>query len=81
LDQGRKTLKGKMVALIVLATLIVSLVFLAYAQKQAAIPRIGILRAGTPPDANLESFLQALRVLGYVEGNNIIIEHRFVEGK
>ena len=74
-------MKGKMVALIVLATLIVSLVFVTYAQKQAAIPRIGILRAVTQPDANLELFLQALRDLGYVEGNNINIEHRFAEGK
>jgi len=70
-----------MVTLIILATLIVSLVFLSHAQKQAAIPRIGILRAETPPGAYLELFLQALRDLGYVEGNNITIERRFAEEK
>ena len=72
-------MRRKMVALVILATLIVSLVFLAHAQKQAAIPRIGILRVGRQPDVNLESFLSALRDLGYAEGNNITIEHRFVE--
>ena len=74
-------MRRKMLAPIILPTLIVSLVFLAHAQKQAAIPRIGILRVGTLPDANLESFLQALQDLGYVEGSNMTIERRFAEAK
>lgn len=74
-------MRRKTVALIIFATFIVSLVFLSHAQKQAALPRIGILRAGTPPDANLELFVQALRDLGYVEGNNITLERRFAEEK
>ena len=74
-------MRTKLVALIILATLIVSLIFFAHAQKQMAIPRIGILRAGTLPNANLELFLSALRDLGYVEGNNVNIERRFAAGK
>ena len=52
----------------------------AHAQKQAPIPRIGILRAGQPPDKNLELFLQGLRELGYVDGKNILLVFRFVGG-
>ena len=52
----------------------------ALAQQQSSIPRIGILRAGAPPDSNLQSFLQAMRELGYVEGKNILIEIRYAEG-
>src|SRR6185503_11606271 len=53
----------------------------AHAQKQAAIPRIGILRAGAPPtDGAPDVFLQELRRLGYVEGKNILIEMRYAEG-
>ena len=52
----------------------------AHAQKQATIPRIGILRAGQPPDKNLELFVQALAALGHVDGKNILFEYRFVGG-
>jgi ABC-type uncharacterized transport system substrate-binding protein len=63
------------------AALILAPVYLAQAQKQASIPRIGILLLGAPPIANLTLFLQALRELGHIEGKNIIIEYRFAEGK
>jgi len=53
----------------------------AHAQKQSTTPRIGILRSGAPPDANLELFLQGLRDLGYIEGKNILLELRFAGGK
>ena len=57
----------------------------AHAQKQASIPRIGILRPGAPvpegsPDEFLNVFFQELRRLGYVEGKNIFIEMRYAEG-
>ena len=67
--------------LIILATLIFAQVYLAHAQKQASIPRIGVLLLGAPPNANLDAFIQGLRELGYVEGKNILIEYRFAEGK
>jgi putative ABC transport system substrate-binding protein len=51
-----------------------------HAQQSKKIHRVGILRAGAPPDRTLELFLQALRELGYVEGKNIKIETRFAEG-
>jgi putative tryptophan/tyrosine transport system substrate-binding protein len=50
------------------------------AQQSKKIPRIGFQGAGTY-DENEEAFRQGLRELGYVEGQNIIIEWRFAEGK
>jgi putative ABC transport system substrate-binding protein len=48
------------------------------------IPRIGFLSGGSPTTtspARYEAFRQRLRELGYVEGKNIVIEYRWVEGK
>ena len=64
-----------------MATLILAPVDLTRAQKQASVPRIGVLLLGAPPNANLDAFVQGLRELGYIEGKNILIEYRFAEGK
>ncbi len=47
------------------------------------VPRIGLLRATTLSDAapNNNAFRQGLRELGYLEGKNILIEHRLAKGK
>ena len=55
----------------------------ADAQQPTKVYRIGRLIAGNPPagpDPSLEAFRQGLRDLGYVEGHNLVIEHRFAEG-
>jgi putative ABC transport system substrate-binding protein len=50
-----------------------------HAAKQ---PRLGILLYSTPKgDPNLASFLRALRDLGYVEGQNLVIDYRYAEGR
>jgi putative tryptophan/tyrosine transport system substrate-binding protein len=77
---GAKSMKTK-ITVWLLATFVLAPFSLVHAQKQANIPRIGILRAGAPPDASLELFLQGLRALGYVEGKNIIMELRHAGGK
>ena len=63
--------------------LLLALCFPAEAQQPTKIARIGYLHSGpaaTPP-ASLAAFRQGLRDLGYIEGNNIIIEYRFAEYK
>jgi putative ABC transport system substrate-binding protein len=63
----------------------VSWPFAACAQQPAKVPRIGYLSLGSASGgfslARDEAFRQGLSELGYVEGKNIIIEHRFAEGK
>ena len=53
--------------------------------SRRGIPRIGFLidsSASDPATAlRLDAFRQGLRELGYVEGKNIIVEHRYAEGK
>ena len=65
----------------ILAALIFAPVNLAQAQKPTSIPRIGVLHAGTPPDISAGIFIEGLRQLGYNDGKNISIEHRFAQGK
>jgi len=65
--------------------MMVALLMLAFthsgeAQQSGKIPKIGILRTGSPPDANIEGFRQGLRELGYIEGQNIILEYRWANG-
>lgn len=55
----------------------------AQAQQEKKVPRIGHLSASSPSETSprLEAFRQGLRELGYLEGQNITIEHRYAEGK
>jgi putative tryptophan/tyrosine transport system substrate-binding protein len=56
---------------------------IAHAQQPTKVPRIGFLC--TVPlaaySARIEAFRLGLRDLGYVEGQNIVIEYRSAEGK
>ena len=56
---------------------------MAQAQQTAKVPRIGFLGNSTAAlEANLVGpFRDGLRDLGYVEGQNIVIEYRWAEGK
>src|SRR5215217_4709393 len=46
----------------------------ADAQPTRRIYRIGLLRIGAPPPSFIGPFLGGLRDLGYVEGQNLVIE-------
>jgi putative ABC transport system substrate-binding protein len=53
------------------------------AEQAPAIPRIGMLRTGSPSHRpeEIEAFRKGLRDLGYVEEQNIAIAFRFAEGR
>ena len=55
----------------------------AEAQQPGKIPRIGYLSNADPAtdSARAGGIRQALRELGYIEGQNIAIEYRYAEGK
>ena len=56
----------------------------AHAQQQAGkVPRIGFLGLTSPSDrpSLLDAFRQGLRELGWVEGQNIVIDYRYAEGQ
>jgi ABC-type uncharacterized transport system substrate-binding protein len=54
----------------------------ARAQQAAKVPRVGFLSPlSLATDTRLESFLQGLRELGYVDGQTIAIKFRFGDGK
>jgi putative tryptophan/tyrosine transport system substrate-binding protein len=60
----------------------VALPLAARAQPMAKVWRVGMLEttAATLNAANLDAFRQALRQLGYVEGQNLIVEYRSGDG-
>jgi putative tryptophan/tyrosine transport system substrate-binding protein len=58
---------------------------LAAEAQPRKVPRVGYLSPGSPSDPGrqrrFEAFRQGLRELGYVEGQDIVIESRWAEGK
>ena len=53
----------------------------ANAQGTTKVWRVGILDTTSAKSANVEAFRNALSQLGYVEGQNLIIEYRSGEGR
>jgi putative tryptophan/tyrosine transport system substrate-binding protein len=53
----------------------------ADAQQAGKVPRIGFLGVTSPSDRPplLEALQQRLRELGWVEGQNIVIDYRYAE--
>jgi putative tryptophan/tyrosine transport system substrate-binding protein len=73
-----------MALLITLTLAILVAPLAAEAQQATNVHRVGrLLAAGSPaagPDPSFEAFRQGLRELGYVEGQNVVIEDRYTEG-
>ncbi|MBI4607389.1 MAG: ABC transporter substrate-binding protein [Candidatus Rokubacteria bacterium] len=71
------------VALIVTLALGLLSALLAAEAQQANVPRIGVLTMASASAyaARLAAFDQGLRELGWIEGQNIVIERRYGEGK
>ncbi len=66
-----------------LATVFLTTVSPAEAQPAGKIPRIGYIALADSHsrDPQVDAFRQGLRDLGYVEGKNILIEFRYLEGE
>ena len=67
----------------IIATFVPVCVHLAEAQQFKKVPRIGYLVSGSSSSeaARLKAFREGLSQLGYVEGQNIIIEYRYGDGR
>ena len=52
-------------------------------QQRAKIPRLGFLSPGSPATvgADVQAFRQGLRELGWLEGQHLVIEYRWAEGR
>ncbi len=70
-----------------LSAALLSTVPFVQAQQAKKVPRIGYLSTGLLASASayerirIEAFREGLRDLGYIEGQNILIEYRHAEGK
>jgi len=68
-----------------LGTLAASLLLVplaAWAQPAGKVYRIGVLELGGSPTSNAgKAFRQQLHELGYIEGQNIVLEYRLAEGR
>lgn len=72
-------------AIWITTALVLATTELTHAQQPAKIPRIGFVQARvspTPsaPDPLADAFRNGLRDHNYVEGKNVIVEHRYAEG-
>jgi putative ABC transport system substrate-binding protein len=73
-------LRGSCVFFVPLCALLFSFCLPVQAQQPKRVPRIGFVNTeGSPqaPGPQFEAFRQGLRDLGYVEGGNILIDHRY----
>jgi len=68
-------------AVILLALLFLAAPLAAEAQETGKLYRVGFLSGGAAPSPTLPRLLEALRPLGYVEGQNLVIERRYSDGK
>ena len=73
---------NKRIALCLVASIFLASVPIAEAQQTGKVPRmIGFLQGGATDVSLVDAFRQGLRDLGWVEGQNIIIEYRRAYGK
>src|SRR5215469_16360984 len=81
LETGKPIMRRReVVSLLVAASVMVPRA--AHAQKTPAkVYRLGLLQPGAPPEPLVDALTERLHELGYREGNNIVYEYRWAEGK
>ena len=72
---------GKRLIYLFLGVMLLLVSFPVGAQQPKKVFRVGYLSLGLGIQPNEEAFRQHLRELGYVDGQNIVIEWRFAKGK
>jgi len=72
--------RAQKVIRLALSAMLLALSFPTEAQQPTKVARIGYLALGSR-SSGTEAFLQGLKDLGYVEGQNIAVEYGFAEGK
>jgi putative tryptophan/tyrosine transport system substrate-binding protein len=75
---------NKNIIRVVLVAVLFALTFPAAAQQPKRVPRIGFLEGASISESEsqgIEPFRQGLRELGYLDGENIVVDIRSVEGK
>ena len=75
-------LRNRSIALFVFA-LVLNVVAapLAAEAQRSEVPRIGILSSFAKPDPHVEALKRGIRVLGWVEGENVVLENRYANGQ
>jgi putative tryptophan/tyrosine transport system substrate-binding protein len=71
-------IRAALTVILALAVLVVPLV--VEAQPAGKVYRIGLL-SPTSQGLGVEAFREGLRALGYVEGHNVVVEHRSAQGR
>jgi len=76
-------MKRAAVPSILIAVVLLVLGVIVEAQQPKKVPRIGFLGGNFPSviSARVDAFRQGLRDLGYIEGESILAEYRWAEGK
>jgi putative tryptophan/tyrosine transport system substrate-binding protein len=82
-NRNSKIQNRKLVGIVALVITFVTCAAVAQAQQRKKVPRIGHVDAGSPATTGhrAKAFVQGLRDLGYVEGENILIDYRWANGK
>ena len=81
-ERAEKKMK-KTITLLTLCAMIFAPSYSASAQQPKKVSRIGYLLSFDPAtdSTGIEAIRLALRELGYIEGQNIVFEYRYAEGK
>jgi putative tryptophan/tyrosine transport system substrate-binding protein len=64
----------------VVTVILLAVAIMAEAQQPKGMPRIGYLSLASQPGLREEAFIQGLRDLGWIDGQNISIEYRWAAG-